>query len=134
MRKIWRRIVDTIFWSYERGSWPYDLMVIAILVFVLFTPRGWFHDQPQSNPLEQPGIQLLTGQPDGKLRTYRIDAKLLPPQKRALRPTPELERETHDILSRNVEDLKGHTFQVVEINPVRADDGTVSSYEVSIRL
>jgi hypothetical protein len=134
MRKLWRGIVGIVFWSYERGSWPYDVMVIAILVFVLVTPRKWFHDQPQSNPLEQPGVQLVTVRPDGKIRTYRIDAKLLAREKRSSRATPELERETHDILSRNVEDLKGHTFQVVQIDPVQADDGAVECYEVSVRL
>jgi len=109
-------------------------MVVAILVFVLFTPRKWFHDEPQSNPFEESGVQFLAAGTDGRVRTYRIDAKLLAPQKRAARATPELERETHDILSRDVEDLKGHTFQVVQIDPQRAADGSVAGYEVSVRF
>jgi hypothetical protein len=109
-------------------------MVVAILLFVLFTPRKWFHDQPQSNPFEESGVQFVAAQTDGRIRTYRIDAKLLAPQKRAARATPELERETHDILSRDVEDLKGHTFQVVQIDPLRAADGSVAGYEVSVRF
>ena len=28
----------TFFWSYERGTWQYDLAVILILIFVLLTP------------------------------------------------------------------------------------------------
>lgn len=132
MNKVWRGFVQTIFWSYERGSWPYDLMVIAILAFVLITPRKWFHDQPQSSPFEEFGVQLINQAADGKTRTYRLDAKLLAPQKRKPKATPELERETHDILSQNVDDLKGHTFQVLQINPVRGDDGSVQSYEVTV--
>jgi hypothetical protein len=132
MSKLGRGFVGTIFWSYERGSWPYDLMVIAILAFVLLTPRGWFHDEPQSSASENPGVQLLTQDADGKTRTYRLDATLLPPQKRTARSTPELERETHDILGRNVSDLKGRTFQVVRINPLRGGDGTVQSYDVTV--
>ena len=31
MRKSGEAFGRTIFWSYERGSWPYDLMVIAIV-------------------------------------------------------------------------------------------------------
>ncbi len=34
------------FWSYERGAWQYDIAVVVILIFVLLTPRSWFHDQP----------------------------------------------------------------------------------------
>jgi hypothetical protein len=36
-----------VFWDYERGVWQYDVMVAIIVVFVLFTPRQWFRDQPR---------------------------------------------------------------------------------------
>jgi len=39
----------TFFWAYERGTWQYDAAVILILIFVLATPRAWFHDQPQAS-------------------------------------------------------------------------------------
>ena len=132
MNKLWRGVVGTIFWSYERGSWPYDAMVVAILVFVLVTPRSWFHDQPQSSPPDDSGIQLLNLDTAAKTRTYRIGADLLAPKKRASKTTPELERETHDILSDNVDDLKGRTFQVLQINPVRGGDGAIQSYDVTV--
>jgi hypothetical protein len=132
MNKLWRGFVGTIFWSYERGSWPYDLMVVAILLFVLFTPRSWFHDQPQSIPSEDSGVQLISQDPGARTRTYRLDAKLLAPQKRASKTTPELERETHDILSRNVDDLNGRTFQVLQISALRNDDGSIQSYDVTV--
>jgi hypothetical protein len=109
-------------------------MVVAILAFVLLTPRSWFHDQPQSSASDNPGVQLLEQDPSGQTRTYRLDAKLLAPQKRAAKTTPELERETHDILSGNVDDLKSRTFQVVRISPVLADDGSVQSYDVAVHL
>ena len=32
------------FWTYERASWQYDLMVIAILAFVWITPPAWLGD------------------------------------------------------------------------------------------
>ncbi|HUJ31827.1 MAG TPA: hypothetical protein VLY23_11150 [Candidatus Acidoferrum sp.] len=132
MNKLWRGFVRTIFWSYERGSWPYDVMVVAILLFVLVTPRRWFHDQAQSGSAENPGVQLVTQDSTGRTQTFRLDAQLLAPQKRADKATPELEREIHDILGRNVDDLKGHTFQVAEIKPVRAGDGSIQSYDVTV--
>jgi hypothetical protein len=109
-------------------------MVVAILVFVLLTPRSWFHDQPQSRSSDNPGVQLLEQDASGQTRTYRLDAKLLAPQKRAARTTPELERETHDILGGNVDDLKSRTFQVLRISPVLAADGSVQSYDVAVHL
>ncbi len=133
MRKIWRGLVRTVFWSYERGSWPYDLMVIAIVVFVLLTPPHWFHDQPQSAALPSADVELVTEDESAQTKTYRVDASLLPLAKRTPKPTPELERETHDILEKTVDDLKGRTFQIRRIDPVQGDDGTVRYYDVSVK-
>lgn len=36
-----------IFWDFPRTSWPYDLVVALILLFIFATPREWFHDQPK---------------------------------------------------------------------------------------
>ena len=109
-------------------------MVIAILCFVLLTPRSWFRDEPRASGSANPGVELVDQDAGGRTRTYRLDAKLLPPEKRTAKTTPELERETHDILGGNVDDLKNHTFQVIRIDPVKDDSGTVQSYEVTVRL
>jgi hypothetical protein len=37
---IWR----TLYWTYERATWQYDLMVVAILAFVWLTPPAWLGD------------------------------------------------------------------------------------------
>jgi len=132
MRTLWRGIVRTVFWSYDRGSWPYDLMVVTIVLFVLLTPRSWFRDQPQTNSLVSPGVQFLSEDAAQRTTSFRLDASLLAPDKRTPSATPELERETHDILSRNVDSLKGQTFQVVRIDPVLGDDGKVLNYDVTI--
>lgn len=36
-----------IFWDFPRTSWPYDLVVGLILIFIFATPREWFGDQPK---------------------------------------------------------------------------------------
>jgi hypothetical protein len=133
MRAIWRGLARTFFWSYERGSWPYDLMVLAILVFVFLTPRHWFHDQPQS--IAGPGIdiQLIAENEASQTRTYRLNAQLLPAAKRTPKPTPELERETHELLGKSVEDLKGRTFQIQAIQTVAGAGGSVEYYDVEVR-
>ena len=126
-------MLRTIFWSYDRGSWPYDVMVIAIVVFVLLTPRRLFHDQAQNAALHTTDVQLIAEDVGGSQRTYRVDAAMLPLPKRSTHPTPELERETHDILGRTVDELKGHTFQVVRIDPVANPNGAIAYYDVSVK-
>ena len=133
MRALWQGIVRVVFWSYERGTWPYDVMVVVIVLFVLLTPARWFKDQPQAGAPVSSEIELLSEDFANKTHVYRLDAKALPPEKRTPKATPELERETHDILGRTVDGLKGHTFQVRSIHPVRADDGSVAYYEVTVQ-
>jgi hypothetical protein len=134
MRKFWRGIVNTVFWSYERGSWPYDVLVAAIVIFLLATPRHWFQDGPRPSVPDSSQVQLISESAAGDESTYRLDARLLAPEKRATKSSPELERGTHDILVRTVPALSGHTFQVERIEFVAASDGAVLDYDVTVRL
>ncbi len=34
----------TFFWTYERATIQYDLLVLAILAFIWLTPPGWLED------------------------------------------------------------------------------------------
>lgn len=130
MRTIWRAIGRVLFWSYERGTWPYDLMVAAILLFLFLTPRAWFKDQAEVGPSSRTSqIELLTEDPVKKTKTFRVDARLLALPKR----TPELEQETHEVLRKNVEELRSRGFQIVHIEAVRGEDGTVRYYDVSLK-
>ncbi len=134
MRKLWRGIVNTVFWSYERGSWPYDVLVAVILIFLLATPRSWFQDGPRPAVPASSQVQLISENAGSNEAVYRVDARLLAPDKRALKNTPELERGTHDILARTVPALRDRTFQVEKIDFVRATDGAVLDYDVTLRM
>jgi hypothetical protein len=117
----------TFFWSYERGTWQYDVAVILILVFVLLTPRNWFHDQPQGGGPAGPGqVQLLSK--EGNRQTYRVDARILaPPTKLALL------NDLHTALQQALPELHNGHFFVSKIEPLRDDQGTVIAYQVEIR-
>jgi hypothetical protein len=39
-RVLW----NAFYWTYERASWQYDVMVIAILAFVWLMPPDWLND------------------------------------------------------------------------------------------
>jgi hypothetical protein len=131
MRTIWRIFVRTVFWSFERGSWPYDIAVAVIVIFVLLSPRSWFHDQPPLGPAPNAAmVELREADPSGGTRTYRVSAKLLSPAKA---PESELEHKLHEAVRQNVETLQKSRFEIVRIEPVRADDGSIAYYDVSIK-
>src|SRR5580704_6645596 len=100
MRTLWRAIQRVIFWSYERGTWQYDIAVAGIVLFVLFSPRLIrFNDQPTVGPPPSPAtIELRTMAP-GRIATYRVDARLLASPIR----TPELEHDLHETVQKNIE-------------------------------
>ena len=122
------RILSRIFfWSYDRGTWQYDVAVILILVFALQTPRSWFKDRPESGTPITPGQVLLVSQ-DGNRRTYRVDARILPP------PTNlALQNDLHNALQEALPELHNGRFSVGKIEPVRDEQGAVTAYQVEIR-
>ena len=37
-----------LFWSYDRGSWQYDILCVLILAFIFFGPNSVFHNHRSS--------------------------------------------------------------------------------------
>jgi len=131
MRTLGRLLLRTVFWSYDRGTWPYDLMVLAIVLFVLLSPRViHYNDGPQVGPPPAAAqVTLLDAEAAGGARLYRVDARLLASPVR----TPAFDRELHDVIHKNVEDLRRHAFQILRYDAVRGEDGTVIYYDVSVK-
>ena len=126
MASLGQILSRTFFWSYERGTWQYDLAVILILVFALLTPRGWFHDQPQSGAPVTPGQVQLISQ-DGNHLKYRVDARILaPPTKLAL------QNGLHTALQEALPELRKGNFSISNIEPLRDEQGTVIAYQVEV--
>lgn len=119
------------FWNFERGTGPYDVIVLAIVAFVFLTPRGWFHDQAESTATSPaaaiPCEEMNASMP--KTLRCRVDAALLTP----MQPSPELQEKAHNVLLRNAPPLKDRTFKIAEIKPVLGKDGGVLYYEVSVQ-
>jgi hypothetical protein len=125
-----RILARTFFWSYERGTWQYDVAVGVILVFVLLTPSSWFHDEPVVGLPSTPAqVELVAGTEKSDRQTYRVDARVLaPPEK-----TPALQNDLHNALKRALPDLRNVRFSIINIEPVRDEQGTVIAYQVEIR-
>jgi hypothetical protein len=73
MSKAWRTIKGYLFWTYERGSFHYDVMVTVILLFIFIAPRYInFKDQPAEH-VEHKNAIVITEE-DGKGFVYQVDA------------------------------------------------------------
>jgi hypothetical protein len=49
---VGRILKSYFYWTYERGSFHYDVMVTLILAFIFITPFLWnYGDRPQPDPI-----------------------------------------------------------------------------------
>jgi hypothetical protein len=126
MASLGQILSKTLFWSYERGTWQYDLAVLLILVFVLATPAQWFHDQPESGGPAAPGqVQLISK--EGNRLMYRVDARILAPPTRLA-----LQTDLHTALKEALPELHNGNFSISKIEPLRDEQGTVTAYQVEV--
>jgi hypothetical protein len=76
--KIMNLLKSYLFWTYQRGSFHYDVMVTAILLFMFVTPRFIdFKDRPVETVALHSSEVLVkeAGQSDGNARfLYQIRA------------------------------------------------------------
>jgi hypothetical protein len=76
MSPVWRTLRGYIFWSYERGTLHYDVMVTLILFFVFLSPY-WinFKDKPVERNPHRTGVVVLPDDQGGLI--YQIDARAI---------------------------------------------------------
>ena len=73
MKKILR---SYFFWTYQRGSAHYDVMVTLILLFIFVSPHFInFHDRPVQRTLPPSEVLVKTDGQNGL--TYQIDVATL---------------------------------------------------------
>lgn len=133
MRGAWRIIRNTLFWSYERGSAPYDVFVVVIVIFVLLSPRGWFHDQPRVGAFGPVAdVVLVKEDPAAQRKTYRLDVRLLS-QRYQTYEAFEIAHETRAALTRLLPELRGQEFHIERVEAVFDEHGGVLFYDVTIR-
>jgi len=119
MSGIWRTIRDYIFWSYERGTIQYDVMVTLILVFVFLSPKLInFKDKPVEHNPHRTGVAVV---PDGNGGLiYQIEAAAV---------AGKDDDAIHDQLLEIIEPISGEV-SITKIEPVYDSAGRVLSYKV----
>lgn len=51
MKIILTTLKKILFWSYERGSWQYDIMCVLILAFIFLSPHHIFQSRVSPTPV-----------------------------------------------------------------------------------
>ncbi len=122
LRKFGLAIYRGFFWTYERGSWQYDIMVILILGFIFLTPREWFHDKPLQIAAPHSDVVLLMD--DQTQKVYQLRAALIDNQ-----TTATLQQSVQRVLR----GFTGKSFEITRIEPAVDSSGQVVSYAVWVR-
>ena len=126
--KVWGKIKvgirHTVFWAYERGTWQYDVLVLAILAFIFLSPRGWFSDRPTLELTDLRHQQGFVEMGHGKQGwRYLVDARLVE-SFAATKPEDAIQI----ILSRQLR----QPFSVISIVPITDKNKVVLGYTVLV--
>jgi hypothetical protein len=96
-----------LFWSYDRGSWQYDIMCVLILAFIFFGPNNVFHSHRSSAADETTEWPIFVS--------------------REQVAEPNLSRLEEEI-SRRLTEKYGHKVTVSRVDQVRDDAGQLTGY------
>ena len=119
-RKLWLAIRPALLWSYRRGSWQYDVVVVAILAFIFLPPRDVFDDQPRPPTVREiPALAL-----GEDVRIFWVDSRVVDEE-----PKDEAESRLRALLKQRT----GQDFQVVDTRPAPVSDGEDEAYLVYAR-
>ena len=120
---VWRIIRSYVLWSYERGSFHYDVMVTLILLFVFFTPY-WinFKDKPIERNPHPTGVSVLPDTEGGFL--YQIEGAAVSAKEVG---------GIRDQLLGIIEPIAGGAVTITRYEAVKDSKGHVLSYKVWIQ-
>jgi len=124
MRQLFQFLRNLVFWSYSRGTLPYDLLCGAILIFIFLTPRSFFKDWPTwNNPHQfQLGEQIVRTLDDKGNPVINVSAAWLLPagDSRALK----LQAQTRLL------QVLGKDVHIANIQPILGDQGKTIGYTI----
>ena len=121
MRRIWRTISGYLFWTYDRGSFHYDVMVTLILLFIFLAPH-WinFKDKPVERTPHPTGVVVA---PDGDAFVYQVEATAVAGADDAA---------VRESLLHIIEPIAGEV-ELLKVEPQRDRRGRVTAYKAWVR-
>jgi len=123
MRRVWKTISSFIWWSYDRGSIQYDIMVTLILLFIFLAPRKInFKDKPIERTPHPTRVVLIPDVESGYI--YQVDAAEMDGKNAAA---------IQGYLQRVIEPIIAGEVEIARYEPVRDRNGRVVAYKVWLR-
>lgn len=90
MKSVFVGIKNILLWSYERGTWQYDALCLAIVLMVFLVPSGYFGDRDRA---KQKSANEIEGPASKAGETYveaaELDVFLIRQNRIELSQTPE---------------------------------------------
>jgi hypothetical protein len=121
MNRIWRTIRGYILWTYERGSFHYDVMVTVILAFIFISPHYLnFNDKPVERVPHQTVVIVIPDQDGGFV--YQVDASAV-----GSKHGPDVDA----ALLRVIEPIAGEV-RLMDYKAVLDQAGKVTAYKVRV--
>jgi len=122
---MFKTIRNYLFWSYERGSFHYDVMVTMVLLFIFISPRFInYRDRPIYNLPSQIMVENNgAGELVYQVKQTDVDLSL----KKVGGSDPE--QRTRRALRRLIEPIAGDVL-IERYEPIPGPDGSVQSYRV----
>ena len=68
---------DVLLWSYERGSWQYDLLCLLIVAAVFLVPSSYFGDRDRTRPQTKGSSSPVPGADNRRVVQEIIEAEKL---------------------------------------------------------
>ena len=123
MRRVWKTISSFIWWSYERGSIPYDIMVTLILLFIFLAPyKINFKDKPIERTPHPTRVVLIPDVESGYI--YQVDA---------MEVAGKDATAIQSYLQRVIEPIIAGEVEIARYEPVRDKNGRVVAYKVWLK-
>jgi hypothetical protein len=121
MNRIWRTIRGYILWTYERGSFHYDVMVTVILAFIFISPHYLnFNDKPVERVPHQTVVIVIPDAEGGFV--YQVDASAVGSKHGA---------DVNAALLRVIEPIAGEV-RLIDYKAVVDRAGKVTAYKVRV--
>jgi hypothetical protein len=101
------------FWNYERNTWQWDALCVAILIFIFLTPKSWWENSERRAGISHQSAVASILLIDRQTVENAEDKGQIEQRLRIMTGRPDL--------------------QVLGIRKVTAADGNTVGYEVDIR-